>query len=86
METPQKIDEVYAKITDTFKFHGVTLVDVDIDSECPTFYINISRKAVKKTIDQVLNFAYWTLWTLTYGEYALDKMNDKINLNYRMTE
>lgn len=85
-EIDQKIDEIYQKVTDTFRFHGVMLTGIDLDGNCPKFYVSISKKAIKKPIDQVLNLVYWTLWVFVYGEYSIDKSSSRINLDYCVTE
>lgn len=81
------IDNAIDKVVDTFKFHGITIMSVDLLTEgCPSVNIRISKRKMYRTLDDTLNFAYWALWTLFYGPYDKSKDQYKLELNYEEVE
>lgn len=82
-----KLEECVNKIIDTFKFQGITVANMELSKEgIPSFYVQVSRKSRYRSLDETLTFAYWTLWSLLYGEYSEDKSHLKISLNYEEVE
>lgn len=80
-----KLDELISKVISTFKFHGISIKEMRFDEGIPTFDIEISKSKRFRSLDDELDFAYWTLWTLIYGEYSKGR-SEKINLNYNEVE
>lgn len=79
----ETIDTAINQVLDTFKFHGITITSVNLLKEgYPSVNIRISKQKMYRTLDDTLNFAYWTLWTLFYGSYDKSKDQYKLELNY----
>lgn len=80
-----KLDELVSKVISTFKFHGITIKNMRFKEGLPEFDIEISKSRKFRELKDELDFAYWTLWTLIYGEYS-DKRTEQIILNYTEVE
>lgn len=76
-----KLDELISKVISTFKFHGITIRNMKFEGGLPEFDIEISKSKRFRDLKDELDFAYWTLWTLIYGEYS-DSRTEQIVLNY----
>lgn len=80
----KKLDDIINQVIDTFSFHGVSVTDMTLEPDgTPSFSVSISKQKRYRTLDDTLNFVYWTLWTLLYGEYAEEKSDLILNLDYK---
>ena len=82
------LEDVVSQVIDTFKFHGITLTGMEVPEtnsslDYPLFKIQISKSKRYRSLEDTLTLAYWTLWTVVYGEHSEDKTNLKIKLEYK---
>lgn len=81
------LNEAIQAVVDTFKFHGVSITNMDISGYIPSFDVIVSKSQKIKSLEDTLDFVYWTLWTLIYGKYDKEKFFEKeIELNYKEVE
>ena len=87
MSDLEVMDNAISQVIDTFKFHGIEIASINLlEDGCPEVNIKVSTSKRFKPLDDTLNFAYWTLWTLLYGSYSEDKNYLKLELNYEEVE
>ena len=80
----KQLDDILAKVIDTFAFHGVTITSMDIlPTGKPIFSVTINKQKMYRTLQDTLDFVYWSLWTLLFGEYSEDKKSLELILNYK---
>lgn len=80
------LENLVESVVTTFKFHGVSITGFDLDEEgVPSFSVIISEKKRRKSLEDTLNFVYWTLWSLVYGKHE-ESSTERIILNYKEVE
>lgn len=83
MNDKNKLDNLINDIVNTLKFYGAEITGIDLSPKgLPSIRIIVHSRERKKSLQEVLDLAYWSLWTLLYGEYSDDKKDLKINLLY----
>ena len=78
----KKLDELISNIVDTFKFYGITIDRMTLHHKVPEFDISVTEKNLKYDLNKTLDFAYYTLRSLVYGENP--RKNQEIILNYNL--
>lgn len=68
----------------TLNQEGVALINIDVDKEIPTFYVELDGKRMVQSVDDTLKSAYGILWTLIYGKVEDWNRNKKIDLQYSL--
>lgn len=83
----KKLEGLVESVVDTFAFQGVKITNLELTrSGVPHFYVTVSKQKRSKSLEETLNFTYWTLWTLLYGQYDSSKEELEINLSYEEIE
>ena len=85
--TDERLESLIGSVVSTLDFHGVTIKGMKLSRlGLPSFKVAVSKKKRSKSLDDTLNFTYWTLWTLLYGKYEDSKSELKLNLDYTEEE
>lgn len=76
-------DNLIKFVLDTLSQMGVTITNM-VDSNPPTYFIDLDNKNLIQSVDDTLKSAYGILWVLTYGKVNDDNRNLKIDLRYNL--
>lgn len=86
MKKDKQINEAINQVVDTLKFNGVTVESFDLSEKgVPQVSIMIDKQKQFRKLEDTLDLAYWSFWTLLYGSYDKEKSERlKLELNYRI--
>lgn len=79
-----QIHAVVKMMIKTLNQEGVTLLNIDVEKELPTFYVELDGKRMIQSVEDTLKSAYGILWTLIYGKVDDWNRNLKIDLQYNI--
>lgn len=84
---PKKKDsvaEIVEVVLKSLEQSGVTLVNVDFNSNPPQYFIQLDKGRLIRSEEETLKSTYGILWVLTYGKLDKDNRNNKIDLKYEL--
>ena len=86
MKKDEQINEAINQVVDTLKFNGITVESFDLSEKgVPQVNIMIDKQIQFRKLEDTLDLAYWSFWTLLYGPYDKEKSERlKLELNYRI--
>lgn len=78
------VAEIVNVVLKSLEQSGVTLVNVDFNSNPPQYFIQLDKGRLIRSEEETLQSTYGILWVLTYGKADKSNRNNKIDLKYEV--